>query len=47
VGNNHPDALAGILGNELGSGSGNTSLLSLLGNPMVRQIGMNLAQRLL
>jgi hypothetical protein len=46
VGNNHPNALAGLLGNELGGGGG-SGLLSLLGNPMVRQIGMNLAKKML
>lgn len=49
VGNNHPDALAELLGNELGGsgGAGGGSMLSLLGNPMVRQIGMSLAQKML
>jgi hypothetical protein len=48
VGNNHPDALASLLGNQLGSsGGGGSSMLSLLGNPMVRQVGMSLAQRML
>jgi hypothetical protein len=46
VGNKHPDALASVLGNQLGSGDGG-GLLSLLGNPMVQQIGMNLAKRML
>jgi hypothetical protein len=46
VAENHPDALAQILNNQAGSGGGG-SLLSLLGNPVVRQIGMSLAQRML
>ncbi|MBV9279832.1 MAG: hypothetical protein JOZ41_07105 [Chloroflexi bacterium] len=46
VADNHPDALAGLLGSQLGSGGGG-GMVSLLGNPMVRQVGMNLAQRLL
>jgi hypothetical protein len=48
VGDNHPDALAGLLGSQLsGGGGGGGGLLSLLGNPMVRQIGMSLAQKML
>lgn len=46
VGENHPNALSQVMGNQLGNGGGG-SVLSVLGNPMVRQIGMNLAQRLL
>jgi hypothetical protein len=46
VGNNHPDAVASLLGNQLGNGGG-SGMLSLLGNPMVRQIGMSLAQKML
>lgn len=46
VGNHHPDALASVLGSQLGSGGGG-GMLSLLGNPMVRQIGMSLAKRML
>jgi len=47
VGNNHPDALASLLGNQLGNGQGGGGMLSLLGNPMVQQIGMNLAKKML
>jgi hypothetical protein len=50
VGNNHSDALAQVLGNHFGSGgsgSGSSGLLSLLGSPMVREVGMKLAKRLL
>jgi hypothetical protein len=46
VGNNHRDDLAQVLGTHVGNGGG-SEILSLLGNPMVRQIGMNLAQRLM
>jgi hypothetical protein len=45
--NNHPDALAGQLGGQLQNGDQGNGLLSLLGNPMVRQIGMQLAQKLM
>jgi hypothetical protein len=47
VAENHPGELAGLLGSQLGSGGGGGGMLSLLGNPMVRQIGMNLAKRML
>lgn len=53
VSENHGDTLAGVLGNHLSSGSGASTgrssgdLMSLLGNPMARQIGMNLAKKLL
>jgi len=47
VGDNHPNALAGLLGNQLGSGGSGGGMLSLLGNPMVRQIGMSLAKKML
>jgi len=46
--NNHGDALAGVLGSQLNSGGGGSGgVLSLLGNPMVRQVGEQLAGRLL
>lgn len=46
---NHPNELAGVLGSQMGSGGGGTSseIMHALGNPMVRQIGMNLARRLI
>lgn len=58
VGQNHPNALAGVLGGTLGGGSGGSggsgggggagsTLLHLLGNPMVRQMGMQLAKKML
>lgn len=43
---NHPDALAHVLNSQTGDGSGGGGLLKLLGNPMVRQVGMQLAQKL-
>jgi hypothetical protein len=45
VAGNHSGELAGLLGNQLGSG-GHGGLLQVLGNPMVREIGMHLAHRL-
>lgn len=42
---NHPGELSQLLGSQLG-GSGGT-LTSLLGNPMARQLGTQLAQKLL
>ena len=45
VAGNHAGALADLLGNHLGSG-GQGGLLQLLGNPMVREVGMHLAKRL-
>jgi len=49
AGDNHAGALSGILGSQLGGGGGGGagSMLKLLGNPMVRTIGMNLAKRLM
>lgn len=48
VAENHPDALAGVLGSRLNnSGGGSGGVLQLLGNPMVRQIGMQLAGKVL
>ena len=49
AGDNHAGALSGILGSQLGGGRGGGagSMLKLLGNPMVRTIGMNLAKRLM
>ncbi len=42
---NHGGALSSVLGNQ--TSSGGSSVLRLLGNPMVEQVGMKLAQRLL
>jgi hypothetical protein len=47
VAQNHPDALSGLLGGQLNASGGGGGMLSLLGNPMVRQIGMQLAKRVL
>jgi len=49
AGDNHAGALSGILGSQLadGGGGGAGSMLKLLGNPMVRTVGMNLAKRLM
>lgn len=49
AGDNHAGALSGILGSQLGGGGGGGAggMLKLLGNPMVRTIGMNLAKRLM
>ena len=44
---NHGDALSGLMGNEFGNGNSGGGVMSLLGNPMVRQIGMNLAKKML
>ena len=46
---NHPSALAGVLGGQLGGGGGGTGseIMHVLGNPMVRQVGLNLAKRLM
>ena len=41
----HGSALSGVLGNQ--AGGGGSSMLRLLGNPMVRQVGMSLAKRML
>lgn len=43
----HSNELAGLMGNQFGGGSGGSDLIKVLGNPMVRQVGMNLAKRLL
>lgn len=45
----HPNELASVMGSQLGSGGGGAGggIMQVLGNPMVRQVGMNLAQRLL
>jgi hypothetical protein len=45
VGDNHPGELSAVMGNHFGSGGG-SGMMSLLGNPMVRQVGMSLAKRL-
>ena len=45
VHNNHSGGLQDVLTNQLQGG--NSGLLSLLGNPMVRQIGMQLASRVM
>ena len=42
---NHGGQLGSVLGNQ--TNSGGSGALSLLGNPMVQQVGMNLARRLL
>lgn len=42
---NHGGALSSLLGSR--SSSGGSEVLRLLGNPMVRQVGISLAQRLL
>jgi hypothetical protein len=42
---NHGGQLGSVLGNH--ANSGGSGALSLLGNPMVQQVGMNLARRLL
>lgn len=48
VAENHPQALASVIGGQMNSGGGSGSeLMSLLGNPMARQIGMSLAKRML
>jgi hypothetical protein len=52
VAENHPGVLTQLIGNELNSGGGTTTgggggMMQLLGNPMVRQIGMQLAQKAL
>lgn len=43
---NHGNALQSVMGNQMG-GSGGSGITSMLGNPMVRQMGMNLAQQLM
>lgn len=49
VAENHPDALSGIFSGAMGGGSGGggSGILKLLGNPMVRQVGMQLAQKMM
>lgn len=48
VAENHPQMLAQVLGNHVSnSPSGGGSVMALLGNPMVRQIGMHLARQYL
>jgi hypothetical protein len=42
---NHGGSLGSVLGNQ--ASSGGSGVLSLLGNPMVQRVGMNLAQRML
>lgn len=47
VAENHPQALSSLLGghiSENASSGGSGGIMQLLGNPMVRQIGMHLAQ---
>jgi len=44
----HPNELASVMGSQFGgSGASNGGLMQVLGNPMVRQVGMSLAKRLL
>lgn len=45
VAGNHGGALASVLGDQLNQQGGGGGLMQLLGNPMVRQIGMQLAQK--
>jgi hypothetical protein len=47
VAGNHGGALAGILGSQFGNGQSGGGLMSVLGSPMARQIGMSLAKKLL
>jgi hypothetical protein len=49
VGEHHGGTLANLLGSGAGNTSGSTesTVLHLLGTPMVRQVGMSLAKRLL
>jgi hypothetical protein len=49
VAKNHGGALANLLGAGAAGGGGSTesTVLHLLGNPMVQQVGMNLARRFL
>lgn len=42
---NHGGSLGSVLGNQ--TSSGGSGVMSLLGNPMVQQVGMNLARRLM
>jgi hypothetical protein len=45
VAENHPQALASVLGNHMNQTGGQGGMMGLLGNPMVRQIGMHLAEQ--
>jgi hypothetical protein len=47
VAGNHGNALAGVLGSQLSGPQGGSGLMSMLGSPMARQIGMSLAKKLL
>lgn len=41
----HPEALSSVLGNQMSGGGG--GMLSVLGNPMVQQVAMQVAQKVL
>ena|SRR5438270_1805531 len=47
VAGNHGGELSSVLGTQFGNGNSGGGVMSVLGNPMVRQIGMNLAKKIL